>query len=275
MNKKLFVLLPVAALVAYFSLSSHTAGYTNNRTGSHGASVGCYSCHGSSATPGITVALELDSAGIPVTSYMPGGSYTVKMTGTNTTTNNLPAFGLQLSIVSGSGSSSVDAGVMSGAPTGTSIAAGFNKLLIQTMRLSPATGTGGTGTTYTVSINWTAPAAGTGTVTAYGLINAVNDDGNDNSSDKWNTGSASFTEAGATTGVINPVSATASIFPDPCSDQLNITNYTGSVRIFDMGGRTVYSGQVVERAVINSANWMPGIYVLGFEDGSSRTIIRR
>ena len=120
--KKTFLLLPIIGAFAYITLSSNHNGYGSNRTGSHGGTVGCGSgCHASTATAGVTMGIELDSAGVPVTHYKAGMSYVLKMTGTNTTTNTLPKFGAQLTVVSGSGSTSVDRGsTFSSVPTGMS-----------------------------------------------------------------------------------------------------------------------------------------------------------
>jgi len=57
----------------------------------------------------------------------------------------------------------------------------------QSTRINATTGTGGAGTTYEESFTWTAPSFGTGTVSFWGVLNAVNANGNNDSGDKWNT----------------------------------------------------------------------------------------
>src|ERR1051326_6661451 len=91
-----------AGIVTYFMLNSYSAGpgtsgwdCTGGENGL-GNPAGCSNCHGTVATTGITVAVELDSVGIPTTHYKGGMHYTVKVSATNTTTSNLPKFGLQL-----------------------------------------------------------------------------------------------------------------------------------------------------------------------------------
>lgn len=275
--KKRFLLLPLFGAFAYVTLSSDSNGPGGNKTGSHGASAGCGSCHGSSATAGVTLSFVLDSAGTPVTRYKPGMTYTLKMTGTNTTSNNLPKYGTQLSMVSGSGSSSVNAGTFSGLPAGTATHTSSGITILEhTQRLSPASGTGSTGTTYEVSVSWTAPAAGTGTVTAWGVINAVNTSpSSDDAGDKWNTGSASFTELPSTTAVANVAVADVNIFPNPVADQLHINGYNGTYMVFDVNGKMVASGTATNNTVIDAANWNAGLYIVKFDGQAAKAIIKK
>ena len=204
MNKKL-ILFPIVALIAAVSLCSNATGpgATSGRdaTGASGTA-GCTGagCHSPSATPGIVVTLELDSAGVAVSHYFGGNTYTIKITGTNTTSNVLPKFGFQVEAVkiSGAGTSSAtNAGTIAttGLPTScqNSLVSGRH-LVEHSARLSPISGTGASGTVYTESISWTAPAAGTGTVKFYTALNAVNNDLS-SSGDFWNNTSLPITES--------------------------------------------------------------------------------
>ncbi len=208
--------VPLSVFLGAFALllSSNSDGYTHNsggdcRTGAVSAAVGCggNGCHGgtSAVTTGITVAIELDSAGVPVTSYQPGGSYTVKLTGTNMTSNNLPVFGFGMSAVKAAGagtSSARQAGTWSASlPNGIQNSielTAATSVIEHQVQLPKTSGTGTAGTTYVESIGWTAPVAGTGAVKFYGVLNAANGDGNEGSSDKWNYTNVTIAEAGAT-----------------------------------------------------------------------------
>ncbi len=200
--KKNFLLSPVLLVLMYVILSSYangagTRGY--NRTGATG-STGCYSCHGSSATSGINVTIELDSAGVPVTRYIAGHNYTIKLKGVNNTTSNLPKFGFQLASVSLTGAgtaAAANAGTYGTMPSGCrNTTIGSIHVIEQTTRDAPSIGTGaGSGaTTYTENIPWTAPISGSGSIKLFGLINAVNSDGGASGSDKWNGGVDTITE---------------------------------------------------------------------------------
>jgi hypothetical protein len=174
-------------------------------TGATGTTQGCSGSwtHGSGSTHGITchsnitssnnVVVELDSAGTAVKSYYPGHSYTVKLSGTNNTGQNLPKFGFQLTAVllAGSGDSlnvrqagTWDSSAISGnvkyystGPITCGTCSAFNIPVIEhTTQIPATTGSGANGSTYVESFTWSAPASGTGTVVLYGIINAVNND---------------------------------------------------------------------------------------------------
>ena len=180
-------------------LSSYKSGAASNNgtdgTGAEGTStgVGCSGggCHGS--TTANTVTLELDSAGSAVTSYHPGVAYTVKITTTNATDSTLPKFGFQVASVLASGAGTTGA-VQAGSwgaslPTNVqntnAAASGLAiDIIEQTRAITATTGTGANGTVYTEVIPWTAPATGSGSVMFYGIINAVNGNGNADGTDK-------------------------------------------------------------------------------------------
>ena len=121
--KKRLLLTPVFLGLVYVLSTSHISGEAargNNRTGATGSS-GCYSCHGSTAESGITVQIELDSAGYPVTRYIGGNSYTIKLTAVNNSTFTLPKFGFQMAAVelAGSGTTAaVNTGTFGTMPSG-------------------------------------------------------------------------------------------------------------------------------------------------------------
>lgn len=212
--KKKFILLPLVAALFYVLLSSYSSGPgtsgTGDLTGAHGGSYCGGSCHGSSATSSTTVSIQLLSGSTPVTTFTPGGSYTIQITGTNTSTSftNLSHFGFQVSAVSISGSTVSNAGTLSTSGISsiahTASASGIT-VVEHSSAIAATTGSGGTGTTYVVNIPWTAPTSGTGCVTIYGVLNAVNHNGSDDGGDKWNntslTVTASMTSTTGTTSV--------------------------------------------------------------------------
>ncbi len=255
--RKTALLLPIVGIFAYLTLTSSSGGRSGNLTTS-----GCGSCHGNSATTGITVSFSLDSAGTTVTKYKAGKVYTLKMTGTNSTSSNLSFFGYHMVAVMGSGST--QAGTFGTLPSGTSQhSSGSLTVLGHNMPISPASGTGASGTTYTVSVPWTAPAAGSGTVTVRAALNAVNGDGNDGSSDHWNTGSGTFAELPTTTGVNEAVAAAVSVYPNPVSTNLNIELGTeeSEVAVYDLSGKLMaIETNVSGKLSVNAAVWAAGIY---------------
>ncbi len=268
--KKGILLAVVAGMAALVTLTSNSTGPGSNRTGSKGGAVSCGTCHGSSATSGINVAFVLDSAGTTVNRYKAGMSYTLKMIGTNTTTFNLPKYGMQLSMVSGSGSTAVNAGTFSGLPAGVaSHTTSSISILEHNTRLSPATGTGSTGTTCEVAVTWTAPSAGTGTVTAWGIVNAVNTSpSSDDAGDKWNGAHTSFTELVNTTDVPAVAVGVVKFYPNPVRDVLYIDGYSGCVDLCDIYGRKVASGI----GEISTANLPSGFYYASYIENGTKQV---
>lgn len=172
-----FVALFVSTTLNSFRSSGYAAVAGGDGSGATTAA-GC-SCHNSVTSLGTTI--ELDSAGIPVTSYKAGVSYTVKITATNASAISYPKYGFQLASVKVSGAGT---GAAQQAGTwGTTLPTNVKKttlsipIIEQNIPLTATSGTGGNGTTYTQIIPWTAPIAGTGSVKFYGVLNAVDGTG--------------------------------------------------------------------------------------------------
>jgi hypothetical protein len=305
--KKARISIFVALVLSAFMLTSYESGPAHhsglNCTGSEtdfANPTGCSnssSCHGTTATTGIVVTLEVDSAnGIPVTTYRGGLTYTVKITGTNTTTNTDAYFGFQLSAITGStpAVTPVNAGTwqQTNLPTGVQYTPALThyhlaNIIEHNTALSASSGSGAAGTVYTESVTWTAPPAGTGTISFWAALNAV--DGLDVATgflDFWNTTSLVLNEdTSAATGA-NTVADNFSvnIFPNPATDfavlELNHA-LAGQYNVYvcDAEGRKISSsifeatGNFAE-ATINTSNWATGIYLLQLTNNGQQKTIR-
>lgn len=198
--KKTIVLLPFILGFAYVLLCGNAGGPGNVSSQERTGVTGTASCDGGGChtpTTGGTVLFSISLTG-PLggtTTYVPGGSYTIHLSGLNASTVAiLPHFGYQVSAVT---STSANAGTMT--PPSAShhliTVSGIN-VMEHAVPLAPSSGTGApipAGTTYDVYIPWTAPAAGTGSVTIRGIMNAVNDN-SANTGDVWAGGSMVITE---------------------------------------------------------------------------------
>ena len=259
-----------------------------------GNPTGC-SCHSSFADNGIALTLELDSAGVPTTHYSGGKSYTVKITGTNNSGNNLPLYGFQLGCIKGPSSltTPVNAGTwMAPYPTNVHYAAPNTAyyvlgLVEQGTQLSPTSGSGGNGTIYSETINWKAPNTGTGTVSFWSVLNAVNGD-NSSGGDSWNVKHMIITEWPSNSGIAsvdeNPVQLT--IFPNPARESITIScnlNETAQVEInmFGIDGRMVgnlMSGTLTQgehnQHITLPSTIRPGIYFIQLIAGSQSNVQR-
>jgi uncharacterized protein YjdB len=198
----------------YVILMSHSSGPGFSgieRTGASGTGTNCggSGCHVSiTPTSSITTVVTLMSGASATTTYTPGGSYTIHVVATNTSSSAsaiYPKFGYQVSARAGS----ADAGVMV-APVGshTITAVGVKVSEHFSSPLLVTTGSGSPGSTYVVDVPWTAPASGTGTVTLRAVVNAVNGTGGTDG-DVSIAGSATITEA-STTGPA-PITGTMSL----------------------------------------------------------------
>ncbi|PZF73581.1 choice-of-anchor V domain-containing protein [Taibaiella soli] len=195
---------------------------------------GC-SCHGvpGIATPGINMSIQVMNGNSAVSSYIPGNSYTIRLTGTNTTGGSLPRFGYQLTATKTTGTA--NAGSLS-APSGSHAISiqGIN-IIEQSSALMPFSGTGGNGTQYVVNIPWTAPATGTGNVSLASVINAVNNNGAFDPDDKWNTTSVTIAEDGVQTAVSELKNENnISVYPNPANSSfiLNLPQSAGPAEVY-------------------------------------------
>ncbi|MCW3122131.1 MAG: surface protein [Flavipsychrobacter sp.] len=230
--KKTFILLPLAALLVY-ALSSNSAGPgaagNGDHSGATSSATGCGGiggCHSTSSSSGtLTMSMTLyDAAGItPITpvQYTPGTSYKIMVMATNGTGFSLPKFGFQVSTVKTS-SPSTNAGTLA-AITGAHMGTYTGISIIEhSSAMTPTSGSGGPGTTYMVMIPWTAPVAGTGSVTSFAVINAVNADGGATTADKWSNLSMAIAEGTSSgvppiTGILNVCKAATTALTDATS----------------------------------------------------------
>lgn len=223
--KKNAIIFPLVAMFLYLALSSYSSGPGRTlgleRTGASGtAGCGGSGCHGTSASSSIIATVELiSSSSATVTSYSPGTPYTIRLKGVYTTSSSLmlPKFGFQLAART---SSATDAGNMIAPASCHSVIATGVTIVEHTRALLPASGTGGTGTTYTVDIPWLSPAAGTGTVTFYSALNAVDENGNV-TNDHWTSVMASVTESSSTS--VSPITGTTTLCVGGTSTLANAT----------------------------------------------------
>lgn len=279
--KKKILLFTLTAGFCYVGLTSlrmgpATSSTAGNRTGAKSTTTNCGGpgCHG--GTSASTIAkIRVDSAGgVEVAQYVAGMAYTVTVTGKHPT---LPAFGFQFASVSGTGAAQLQAGVCSALPSGVAehTLTGL-KLIEQTDTIaapSPAD-------SFSKSFTWTAPAAGTGTVSMYLTVNAVNGNLMVDAGDGCANTSITLTE-------YTPPSSVGSLskrigamaYPNPVSNQLNVDlsglNGVVSINVIDLAGRNVYSTRTNEKMLnINTSDWASGLYNLIVTDDAGKEVIR-
>lgn len=268
-----FSFLLALVLCSYRPGAAHD-GQTNT-TGSDGGTSACSGggCHGGSLSSALGTTLEFDSAGVPVTSYVPGGNYTVKITATNSTGLTLPKFGFQMvsiTAASSGGSNNVQAGTWSSTLPATvrNTTTAFSGLTIpvieQSGYLTPASGTGANGTVYTETISWTAPAAGTGDVMFFGTIQAVNNNGNESGDKSQQATPLTITEAVAGPNSINDPALISAIrvYPTVTSGVVNVKSTLPdlSYEVYNVEGALHTQGTISGSQSINLSGTASGIY---------------
>ena len=285
--KKRILLCTIVAGFAYLTLSSHSGGLAFvgglDRSGAQGTTTSCGTvgagCHGGtgSATT-VTITVDSASTSVPVTHYVPGFTYTIKIHGTNSSSN--PKFGFQFTSVKGTGVSQTQAGTCSGFPAQVAITPLSGLSIVEQTAAITATTAG----VYDESFTWIAPSTGAGNITLYCTLNAVNGNALADGGDICNNTSvvlAQEADLSVASGISNATEIKA--FPNPATDNLNLQfanavagNY--AVLVYDLNGKCIASSSVEvsatsQTANVNTAGWMPGFYQLVVaKDGNNRVI---
>ena len=163
MRTTLLSVLFLSAALAVISSFSSGVSSSFDATGSPLAGRTCASCHvGTSLGTETNIQLR-DVNGRPQSEYIPGQQYSVELS--YTTTSAASAFGMQAVILDGQNG---QAGQIGAPPAGTRVRqrSGID-YIDHSQRLQGDT----------IAFDWTAPAAGTGDVSIYAVINAVNSNG--------------------------------------------------------------------------------------------------
>lgn len=302
--KKGVLIFSLAACFTGMALSSYEHGpaYEGgiNRTGSQGGAANCAGggCHAANTPTTIVAVLVTTTAGVPVTSYTPGTTYSVTITGHNTESGvTLSEFGFQVSAVLGGLTQAGTFAVPSGANLRVTSLTGL-QIVEHKQVLADSV------TDYSVAhFSWTAPAAGSGPVKFYGILNALGGGGSGSGSSGGRLSSGGGTggeypnpapvvtlsETGGTSNpsAVNDVEAAGGItlFPNPCNAELNIattTTGTYSVRVYAANGTMVYTSSINATATstntISTANMPAGIYYVEMANDANRvvkTIVKR
>jgi hypothetical protein len=259
-----------------------------------GCSAGASTCHGAPNNPtaSIGVSIALDSAGIPMHYYTGGVTYKVKITGTNGSTDSLPRFGIQMGAIKGTTTSAtpVNAGTWSSTtPANTHYTPAGSFFLVNVVEhsspLLPTTGTGRTGSTIVDSFTWTAPPAGTGLISIWGAVNAVNFNTVADAGDLWNTAHIVIPEGRASLSVASVAEdMNIKAFPNPTTGNLNLHLDNAqpgayALQVIGLNGSTFVNqnievNSVSQATVINTGNWAPGLYSVVVEkDGIRKTTL--
>lgn len=282
MNKK--ILLFSATLgIAYLGFTSYSAGPSAGGLGNVSGSAGVANCSGGSCHPagsaaktkasltGIVSLFSNASATAPVVGgYVPGTKYWVKLTAENTTP--LLKFGFQASCVSGT-TTKVNAGTLAAMPgSNTAVKTGAINVIEHTKALDA------TSFQYVSIFEWTAPPAGTGDVTFYVMVNAVNGNGTTSGDEPGVGMTKTFYEKTTSIGEIKNNIA-SKIYPNPCTNVLSIESASNDkfmATVYDLNGRQVIAPSHENNLDVSAL--AAGVYLLRLntEDGQqSATFVKQ
>lgn len=274
MKKK--IIFFVAAAITFIGSTGYHGGAAGdgsiNRTGAKGSTATCAGagCH-TGTSPVCTARIYVDSAGgVPVTKYTPGKTYTIRAIGKHSGNDE---FGFQLAVVSGAGTSQVQAGSF-----GTFLPANVSKVSLSGLDLiehndhvSAVSGSD----SFVVAIPWTAPPTAVGNITVYLSANAVNGNHLADAADVSGSTNVVLAPNSGTTAVVNPTQQVSiRTFPNPCTDKLTIlfSQFAppNSIKVYNTFGACVFSSiQHHENTgaiyVINTSDWAVGLYLLSIE----------
>lgn len=154
MKKFHYIFIILMSIVSFFTLQSEINNVAQNKAWNSCANAGCHNT--STSTTVLSISLLDNTTNLPITEYEGGKIYKILMTGSNASLNQ---FGFQLRETNNKG-------------TFSNFPANVGKqglgYITHSARLSK------TNQIFSVQMNWTAPASGSGTVSFDGLINAVN-----------------------------------------------------------------------------------------------------
>ncbi len=273
-----------------------------NRTGSQGGAAHCSGsgCHGPNSPTTLVEVKVYDAAGAAVTQYTPGANYTVAITGNNTAPGiTLDEFGFQVSAVL---STSAQAGTFS-------VASGSHLRVTTLGGLQITEHKEALSDTFTnhfiARFSWTAPIAGSGDVSFYGILNPLgedehralprgmrqkptdDDDDDEDEISMPNTSPVLVLSEGngsGTNGVEgNAVASHWALYPNPCTSVLNIQigkdADASTVNIYAVNGVKVYSAGVSSETLsIDTRDFTIGIYTAEVVRGTekqSRSFIKQ
>lgn len=256
----MFLMIGIGSMLLLQSVSGGRAALgAQDRTGSPIANGTCSACHLGGSFSATSSAVITNSAGATVTSYIPGQTYTVTYTVTGT---GASGYAMQAAFLNSSNNNAGD----------------FLASTTSNTQLTTINGSGveylehrGTQATGVFSATWKAPAAGTGTVTLYGIGLAVNGNGGTSGDQASPTIQVALTEDNNTSvNNIEEEVALFEIYPMPNRGNFMVKNNAKenamTLEVINMIGKVVAVKQLNlahnTSETMNFPNLIPGIYTV-------------
>ncbi len=231
----------------------------------------CISCHGGDGSIQTVISIVvLDETDTPITEYIPGQTYRVRVSH-DVAVGNPVGYGFQaLCLTAPLDQEGDDAAGFSNPASNVQIAVADNGRQYAEQN--------GMSDSEVFEVDWTAPIAGTGTVTFYTCGNAVNDD-NTNSGDGADCETLELTEGDPSSTSEPEDLVLIYLFPNPVEDRMQVmldspVPAVFNMEIFDMSGRLMLeheigfvSGESVFLFDVNRLS--TGTYIVKFSNGDN------
>ncbi|MFK7799139.1 MAG: choice-of-anchor V domain-containing protein [Aureispira sp.] len=271
MKKINFLMALMFGAAGLLLLQSSSAGRAASggldRTGSPVAGGVCSQCHNGGSFSPTASATITNAAGTAVTAYVPGQTYTVTFTVTG---SGASGYAMQASMLDANNANAGDflANTTSNTRLTTVAATGIEFLEHQGLQAAG-----------TFAATWEAPAAGTGTVTLYGVGLACNGNGGTTGDQVTAAISVALTEDNSTN--VNNIEGEIALFDVyPMPNQGNFTLKNNSqetdfqLQIVNMAGQVVAAQQLnlaqSATQTLDFPNLVPGLYTVILEGENLR-----
>ncbi len=241
----------------------------------NGAAYTCTGCHNDGAFNPIVSVSVLDTGNVAITHYTPGKLYTARVS-INAAGTGLSGYGFQMIALRDTGNIDLD-GFSDVNPNNYKIATINNgRTYAEHANVSASN---------TFNVRWTAPVAGTGSVTFYAAGNAVNGNGNSDGDGASVTSLHLFEEITLSAGeqVTHPATGIR-VSPNPVTDvaqlELNLP-MAGKYQfvVYSQTGKLVWTSAATLAAGISNfqvptENWQAGVYFLSLNGTNISTRVK-
>lgn len=267
------LLLFLTCGVVYLAASSYSGGpsLAGHITAVNGCNLS--GCHGASSTatvPSLVVVAKASGDTVKNGKYTPGVAYIVTVMGSNASAQGF-GFILRASQTGGTAQAGSFANPVPSTSTKTQLVGGFTVFEHKSV-IPDVFGT------FNASVEWTAPAAGAGSVAFNLAVNGVNGTGT-TAGDQWNTTSVTLTEGPPSSVAAIAGSMQISIYPNPVVGLLNVdmnNNAAGNFNyaIYSMNGAMAAQGQLNNNVnSIDVSSLASGMHFISITNGAEQKVI--
>lgn len=265
--RKLYILSPLPLALGAVLWMSASGGVAKiqqkDRTNSPVSSPACTMCHLAGANFSTSASIEVRDGNGPITEYIPGETYTVKVDIQSTGNNG---HGFQVTGLLANNSSAGSCNVVTSGTQKTSLGGRWYFEQSQTLN----------GGSY--EMTWVAPAAGSGEVTFYGSALSVNGDGMTNGDEYVSISPVKLPE-GSPNSVFNAnVTEGLELYPNPTVSEVIIRSSgeeMQEVQIYALNGALMEQRAVnTDNVRFNVEDYVKGTYIVKVSSGQDVQYLR-